>query len=74
MALPNIDPSKTKTWKKLTRHRKIMEGVLMKDMFAGDKERFTRFSVRHEDILLDYSKNRITEETMLLLLRLAIVG
>ncbi len=71
MALPNIDPSKTKTWKKLTRHRKIMEGVLMKDMFAGDKERFTRFSVRHEDILLDYSKNRITEETMLLLLRLA---
>jgi glucose-6-phosphate isomerase len=71
MALPNIDPSKTKTWKKLARHRKIMEGVLMKDMFAGDKERFTRFSVRHEDILLDYSKNRITEETMLLLLRLA---
>lgn len=41
-----------------------------KDLFAGDAERFAKFHVRFEDILLDFSKNRITEETMTLLLDL----
>jgi glucose-6-phosphate isomerase len=43
----------------------------MRDLFARDPERFERFSLRLGDILFDYSKNRITEETMSLLLSLA---
>ena len=43
----------------------------MKEMFASDPERFNKFSMTFEDILLDYSKNRITEETMDLLYKLA---
>lgn len=43
----------------------------MRDLFGQDPGRFERFSLRFEDILLDYSKNRITERTMSLLLELA---
>jgi glucose-6-phosphate isomerase len=43
----------------------------MRDLFAGDPDRFQKFSIRWKDILLDYSKNRITEKTMSLLLDLA---
>lgn len=43
----------------------------MKDLFAQDSERFSKFSMDFEDTLLDYSKNRITEETMDLLYALA---
>ncbi|MBD2699468.1 glucose-6-phosphate isomerase [Spirosoma sp. BT702] len=43
----------------------------MRDLFAEDPERFTTFSRRFEDILLDFSKNRITAETLQLLLQLA---
>jgi len=43
----------------------------MKDFFAVDLNRFSKFSVRFEDILIDYSKNIISEETMNLLLQLA---
>jgi glucose-6-phosphate isomerase len=43
----------------------------MRDLFSEDSQRFERFSLRFDDILLDYSKNRITEETMRLLLDLA---
>jgi glucose-6-phosphate isomerase len=43
----------------------------MKNLFARDPERFTKFSIRFNDILVDYSKNRITDETIKLLLELA---
>ena len=43
----------------------------MADLFADDPERFERFSIRFEEILLDYSKNRITADTLQLLLQLA---
>lgn len=43
----------------------------MKELFASDPDRFTKFSLQFEDILFDYSKNRITEETMSLLYKLA---
>jgi len=59
------------TWKSLQAHRVEMAGHHMREMFAADPERFARFSLRFQDILLDYSKNRITEETMRLLLCLA---
>jgi glucose-6-phosphate isomerase len=43
----------------------------MRDMFASDHTRFERYSLRHGELLLDYSKNRITDETMRLLIALA---
>lgn len=58
-------------WKRLTEHRAEMETVQMRDLFAGDSGRFGRFSVVFNDFLFDYSKNRLTEKTMELLLGLA---
>ncbi len=43
----------------------------MKDMFAADEARFDKYSLSFEDILLDFSKNRINDETMKLLYGLA---
>lgn len=48
-----------------------MAGVHMRDLFAQDPRRFNKFSLRLNDILFDYSKNRITEKTMSLLFDLA---
>jgi glucose-6-phosphate isomerase len=59
------------SWKKLELHHRAVEPVLMRDLFAEDDERFARFSLRLDDLLLDYSKNRITDETMTLLRALA---
>src|SRR5512136_3136699 len=58
-------------WQALSKHQSEMAGVHMRDLFARDPQRFERFSLRLGDILFDYSKNRITEETMSLLLDLA---
>ena len=55
----------------LIAHRDGMAGVHMRDLFAADPERFDRFSLRLGDLLVDYSKNRITEMTLDLLVRLA---
>ncbi|MFN6944259.1 MAG: glucose-6-phosphate isomerase [Cytophagaceae bacterium] len=59
------------SWKKLSSHHAATSQVHMRDLFKQDKERFKKFSVQFNDILLDYSKNRITEETMSLLKSLA---
>ena len=61
----------SEAWKALTAHYATMKDVHMKDLFASDAERFHKFSMAFEDILLDYSKNRITQETMDLLYQLA---
>jgi glucose-6-phosphate isomerase len=58
-------------WKALGQHQKEIPSVHMRDLFAGDPDRFQKFSIHWKDILLDYSKNRITEKTMSLLLDLA---
>ncbi len=58
-------------WQALLQHRQEMDGVQMRDLFAQDADRFTRFSRRFEDILFDFSKNRITDKTLALLLDLA---
>ena len=58
-------------WQALVSHKEKMKSVHMRDLFTSDLKRFQRFSVRFEDLLFDYSKNRITEETMSLLLELA---
>ncbi len=69
--LQKTDPTKTKSWQHLSEHFEKIKDVQMKNLFANDPQRFNRFSIRFEDILLDYSKNRITEETLQLLLELA---
>jgi glucose-6-phosphate isomerase len=58
-------------WKSLQTHHTAIAPRHMRDLFKEDPHRFDRFSLRFEDILLDYSKNRITAETMDLLRRLA---
>ena len=58
-------------WQALARHRQALDGVSMRTLFAGDPERFRRFSVEAAGVLLDYSKNRITPETVALLTDLA---
>jgi glucose-6-phosphate isomerase len=69
--LPRINPTKTTSWKKLKAHYRVMKNRQMADLFQQDPERFTRFSIAFEDILVDYSKNIMTEETVSLLLGLA---
>jgi glucose-6-phosphate isomerase len=69
--LPKIDPTKTKSWKKLKEHYRVMKNRTMVDLFRQDPKRFSRFSATFEDILIDYSKNIITQETLRLLLGLA---
>jgi glucose-6-phosphate isomerase len=58
-------------WKALETHQREMANVHMRDLFAQDPGRFHKFSLRFQDLLLDYSKNRITEKTMQLLRDLA---
>lgn len=69
--LKKIDPAETAAWKKLKEHYAEMKGVHMLNMFSEDPERFSRFSARFADILLDYSKNIVDEKTMGLLRELA---
>ncbi len=69
--LKKINPVRTGTWKKLAEHYLVMKDRHMHDMFAEDPERFEKFSLRFGDFLLDYSKNRIDNRTMRLLLDLA---
>lgn len=61
----------TPAWKALAAHFEETKSATMKNMFAADADRFDKFSLDFEGILLDYSKNRITDETMKLLYGLA---
>lgn len=65
------NPTKLASWKALENHKKEMENVQMRDLFAADPARFDKFHLQFQTILLDYSKNRITEKTMALLFDLA---
>ncbi|MEW5966604.1 MAG: glucose-6-phosphate isomerase [Pseudomonadota bacterium] len=57
--------------RQLRAHQAAMAGAHMRDLFDADPQRFERFSLQVGDLLLDYSKNRIRDETMALLVRLA---
>jgi glucose-6-phosphate isomerase len=54
-------------WQALVAHRAEMDRTNMRALFAADPGRFQKFSLRLDDLLFDYSKNRVTEETMRLL-------
>ena len=71
MSLSTINPTQTAAWQKLQVHFKQMKGVRMQDLFAADAKRAEQFHVQWNDFLLDYSKNRMTTETMVLLQELA---
>ena len=68
---PKINPTSTPSWQALQQHKQLFENVQMKDLFFNDAERFNRFSVQIGDLLFDYSKNIITENTLEILLELA---
>ena len=68
---PNIDPTKTKTWKELSDHFNEVSKNKMADYFKNDKNRFKNNSLTLEDITVDYSKNNFNEDTKKLLLKLA---
>lgn len=67
----SADLSTTAAWKALEAHYEATKNVHMKDQFAADSDRFNKFSMKFEDILMDFSKNRVSEETMDLLYKLA---
>lgn len=69
--LPKIDFTTTQAFKYLADHFITINESSIKELFANDPERFDKFSIYLGDILLDYSKNRINEETMALLIQLA---
>ena len=69
--LSKINPTKTESWGKLNEHYRQTKHVLMRDMFDNNPQRFEQYSIRFGDIFLDYSKNRISNETMKLLFQLA---
>lgn len=69
---PKINPTQTKAWKQLAEHADWMTGAQVRKLFTLDPDRFQKFSIRFEDIFFDYSKNIITEETIELLLDLAV--
>jgi glucose-6-phosphate isomerase len=68
---PNISPVETLAWKKLQADQQYLKGIQMKSLFTEDKERFQRCSIIFGDILFDYSKNLLNEETFSHLLDLA---
>jgi glucose-6-phosphate isomerase len=62
--LPNHNPTETQAWQKLGSHFLMMQATHMRDLFKEDPSRFAKFQVQLGDLLFDYSKNIITEETL----------
>jgi glucose-6-phosphate isomerase len=71
MALKSIDPTTTKSWHLLEEHFGEVKDVHMKDWFAKNQNRATEMTIQWEDFHVDFSKHRITNETLSLLLNLA---
>jgi glucose-6-phosphate isomerase len=69
--LQKTNPTETRSWAQLQLHFEDIKEMHMVEMFKQDQNRFNKFSVQFEDILLDFSKNRIQEKTIDLLIRLA---
>ncbi|MBT8181842.1 MAG: glucose-6-phosphate isomerase [Eudoraea sp.] len=71
MPLKNTNPTTTAAWKQLGENYKETESIHLKDLFAANKERATKFTLRFQEFLVDFSKNRITDKTLSLLIQLA---
>lgn len=72
IAMKNINPTQTSAWQALQNHYAEMKDVTIASLFADDADRFAKFSATFDDLMLvDYSKNRVTQETLDKLLALA---
>lgn len=71
MPIPKVNPTQTAAWKKLQTHFHQVKGERMQDYFQQNPERAEAMSLSFKDIFVDYSKNRITGETMKYLFELA---
>ncbi|MDD2820363.1 MAG: glucose-6-phosphate isomerase [Flavobacterium sp.] len=71
MALNTTNPTGTEAWNKLQKHYEKMQTASMHEMFQSDASRVEKFNLKWNDFLVDFSKNRINEETLTLLLELA---
>jgi glucose-6-phosphate isomerase len=69
--LPSVNFTETSAYRKLKSHHRTISKKTIKELFAEDKNRFRKFSIKFNDILLDYSKNRINRRTMAYLIDLA---
>jgi len=67
----STNPTETQTWKKLSTHFEETNEHTIKDYFIKDSERFNRFNLTLNNIIIDFSKNRISDETLKLLIELA---
>lgn len=69
--LPSINPTQTAAWKALQAHHRKMKKVSLQQLFSEDDNRYLHFSLCAKDLMVDYSKNRITKETLNHLIALA---
>lgn len=66
-----MNPTETNAWKALENHFEKNKDLKISKLFDEDKQRFEKYHLLFEDLLVDFSKNRITDETLKLLLSLA---
>ena len=71
MTARTLPPTRRPAWKALAEHRSKIEGLHLRDLFAHDPQRGERLALEAEGLVLDYSKNRVTDETLRLLFELA---
>lgn len=71
MPLQKINPTDTQSWKKLEDHFHKIKNIHLRDFFEQDDQRFNSFHLQFQDILFDYSKNRINSDTIRLFVELA---
>lgn len=69
--MQNINPTQTNAWKALTQHHAQRKNTTIQDLFAQEKDRFANYSLTfNNEILVDFSKNNLTKETLGLLRQL----
>ena len=69
--MPTTPLRERKAWQALERHYAEISGAHLRDLFAADPGRGERLTAEAAGVYLDYSKNRVTDETMALLVELA---
>ncbi|WP_431108486.1 glucose-6-phosphate isomerase [Winogradskyella poriferorum] len=71
MALKSTNPTTTNSWKKLQTHFETIKSAQLKELFKSNPKRAEELTVKWDDFYVDFSKNRITQETLDTLIELA---
>jgi len=71
MSLQHINPSTAAAWSKLSDHFSKSKNIHLKELFASDINRASNFTLKWNDFLIDFSKNKVSQETLDLLMELA---